>query len=136
MYARQVDQRSAIFQKALQVGEAYQLRTKVTHSFNPITDTLDTFTMVDGFPITVCLSFLVCITHSILFFIFVLSASLSLSLPLPPSLPPSLLPPFQALLIRSLLQKHDIRVNVRTVNYSFHSLLCFIFSLSIFMSGL
>ena len=29
MYARQVDQRSAIFQKALEVGEAYQLRTKV-----------------------------------------------------------------------------------------------------------
>ena len=28
MYARQVDQRSAIFQKALEVGEAYQLRTK------------------------------------------------------------------------------------------------------------
>lgn len=29
MYARHVDQRSAIFQKALEVGEAYQLRTKV-----------------------------------------------------------------------------------------------------------
>ena len=29
MYARNVDQRSAIFQKALEVGEAYQLRTKV-----------------------------------------------------------------------------------------------------------
>ena len=29
MYARQVDQRSAIFQKAMEVGEAYQLRTKV-----------------------------------------------------------------------------------------------------------
>lgn len=28
MYARQVDQRSAIFQKVLEVGEAYQLRTK------------------------------------------------------------------------------------------------------------
>ena len=32
MYARQVDQRSAIFQKALEVGEAYQLRTKVRTS--------------------------------------------------------------------------------------------------------
>lgn len=29
MYARHVDQRSAIFQKVLEVGEAYQLRTKV-----------------------------------------------------------------------------------------------------------
>ena len=28
MYARQVDHRSAIFQKAMEVGEAYQLRTK------------------------------------------------------------------------------------------------------------
>ncbi len=31
MYARQVDQRSAIFQKALEVGEAYQLRTQVQY---------------------------------------------------------------------------------------------------------
>jgi hypothetical protein len=29
MYASHVDQRSAIFQKVLEVGEAYQLRTKV-----------------------------------------------------------------------------------------------------------
>ena len=29
MYARHVDQRSAVFQKVLEVGEAYQLRTKV-----------------------------------------------------------------------------------------------------------
>lgn len=28
MYARQVDHRSAIFQKAMEVGEAYQLRTR------------------------------------------------------------------------------------------------------------
>ena len=34
MYARQVDQRSAIFQKALEVGEAYQLRTKVHTSLS------------------------------------------------------------------------------------------------------
>ena len=32
MYARQVDQRSAIFHKALEVGEAYQLRTQVKNS--------------------------------------------------------------------------------------------------------
>ncbi len=29
MYARNVDHRSAVFQKVLEVGEAYQLRTKV-----------------------------------------------------------------------------------------------------------
>ena len=29
MYARNVDQRSAVFQKVLEFGEAYQLRTKV-----------------------------------------------------------------------------------------------------------
>lgn len=29
MYARQVDQRSAVFQKAIEVGDAYVLRTKV-----------------------------------------------------------------------------------------------------------
>ena len=29
MYARQVDQRSAVFQKAVEVGDAYVLRTKV-----------------------------------------------------------------------------------------------------------
>ena len=30
MYARQVDQRSAVFQKAIEVGDAYVLRTKVS----------------------------------------------------------------------------------------------------------
>ena len=29
MYARHVDQRSAVFRKALEFGERYQLRTKV-----------------------------------------------------------------------------------------------------------
>ena len=31
MYARNLDLRSAIFQKAIEVGEAYQLRTKVEY---------------------------------------------------------------------------------------------------------
>ena len=30
MYARQVDQKSAVFQKAIEVGDAYVLRTKVS----------------------------------------------------------------------------------------------------------
>ena len=34
MYARNIDQRSAVFQKALEVGEAYHLRTKV--DYNPV----------------------------------------------------------------------------------------------------
>lgn len=32
MYARNVDHRSAVFQKVLEVGEAYQLRTKVPNT--------------------------------------------------------------------------------------------------------
>lgn len=32
MYARQVDQRSAVFQKAVEVGDAYILKTKVDES--------------------------------------------------------------------------------------------------------
>lgn len=33
MYARKVDQRSAVFQKAIEVGDAYVLRTKVSLNF-------------------------------------------------------------------------------------------------------
>ena len=29
MYARQIDQKSAVFEKALEVGDAYMLRSKV-----------------------------------------------------------------------------------------------------------
>lgn len=29
MYARQIDQKSAVFQKAIEVGDAYMLRSKV-----------------------------------------------------------------------------------------------------------
>ena len=31
MYARNLDLRSTVFQKAIEVGEAYQLRTKVNY---------------------------------------------------------------------------------------------------------
>lgn len=43
MYARNVDHRSAVFQKALEVGEAYQLRTKVHKIY---TDTSITFNLI------------------------------------------------------------------------------------------
>ena len=85
MYARQVDQRSAIFQKALEVGEAYQLRTKV------------------------CVHICHCCAH-FCFPVYYASSYTPLSSILYIQSCYLLSP--KALLIRSLLQKYDIKVKV------------------------
>ena len=97
MYARQVDQRSAIFQKALEVGEAYQLRTKVhvqihTHNLSLL-----------------CMYGIVGGTYLLLCIIMPLIALCTFPYPVCTYCLFSL----KALLIRSLLQKYDIKVKVR-----------------------